>query len=61
LLEAGKGPRSNGEFIVDLSDQLTVRVEATIAEIEERVDEAVILSYHSSTPGVPRKEQMPSA
>ncbi|MBK5102943.1 MAG: zinc transporter ZntB [Burkholderiales bacterium] len=38
LLEAGKGPRSTGEFIVDLADRLTARVEGIIAEIEERVD-----------------------
>lgn len=39
LLESGKGPRNSGEFIVDLADRLTVRVESTIAEIEERVDQ----------------------
>ncbi|MFY9329705.1 MAG: zinc transporter ZntB [Georgfuchsia sp.] len=39
LLEAGHGPRTTSEFIVTLADLLTVRVEGTIAEIEERVDE----------------------
>ncbi len=38
-LLAGRGPCTVGEFIVDLADRLTERAEATIADIEERVDE----------------------
>jgi zinc transporter len=38
-LEAGKGPCTAGEFIVDLADQLTSRVEGIIGGIEDRVDQ----------------------
>lgn len=38
LLDAGKGPRSLGELLVEIIDRLTARVETLIGEIEDHVD-----------------------
>lgn len=38
-LDAGKGPCNAGELIVDFADRMTSRVEAIIAEIDDRVDQ----------------------